>query len=306
MTPPIGVVVMAYGGPESLDDVEPYLLDVRGFRPTPVHLVEEVRSRYAAIGGRSPILDHTRTQAAGIAAALDRLASGRYVVTVGMRHWTPYIRTAVAALADTEVERFIGLVMAPHDSRLSVGKYEEALREAAGPASVEMIRTWHLLPGYLEALAQRTEASLGTLPAPGPKAVIFTAHSLPERIRQWHDPYPAELRATVDALAPRLGAVTHRFAYQSAAMTPEPWLGPDVAEVLADLAGEGHDAVAVVPIGFTSEHVEILYDLDVELQARAASLGVTLVRAPMVGAHRAMLGDLAALCDRRAAAAGWR
>jgi ferrochelatase len=304
---PIGVLVMAYGGPDSLADVEPYLLDVRGHRPTPSHIVAEVRRRYARIGGRSPILDRTRAQAKALAEALGN-SGARYDVAVGMRHWHPYIGDTLVRLAERGVRRAIGLVMAPHYSRLSIGAYYKEVDEAQSGLAVARIESWHLAPGYVRALTAHTRDAVERLPAElrAGAPVVFTAHSLPERIRTWNDPYPAQLAATVDAVRAELGdGRPWRFAYQSAALTPDPWLGPDVGDTLDELARDGARAVVVAPIGFVSEHVEILYDLDCELAERADRLGVVLERSEMLNDDPLMMNDLARLVGESASAAGW-
>lgn len=306
MPEPIGVLVMAHGGPNALADVEPYLLDVRGFRPTPPEVVEEVRRRYAAIGGRSPILARTRAQASALAAALNRNGK-RYLTVVGMRHWHPYVADALAELRAAGVRRAVGLVMAPQYSRLSIDLYFRKVEEARSPVEIAPIQEWHLLPEYLAAVEDRIREALARFRA-GERAripVVFTAHSLPRRILEWGDPYPAQLEATVRAIMNRLGPRPYRLAYQSAAMTPEPWLGPEAGEVLAELAGEGHRAVLVAPIGFTCEHVEVLYDVDIELRGRARARGVRLERCAMLNAHPILMEGLARLVREAAAARGW-
>ncbi len=298
---------MAYGGPDSLEEVEPYLLDVRGHRPTPPEIVEEVRARYAAVGGRSPIRERTEAQARALEVALNR-DGNRLLVAVGMRHWKPTIGEALGRLAASGVGRAVGLVLAPHYSRMSVELYFEKVEEARVPIEVAPIREWHRLPGFLEAVADRIRSALGRFPAErrGDVPVLFTAHSLPERILEWDDPYPAQLRASVEAILERLGPRPHRFAYQSMGKRPEPWLGPEVGEVLEGLAREGHRDALVAPIGFTSEHLEVLYDVDIELRRRAASLGVRLERIEMANEHPAMIEGLAGLVRATADARGWR
>ncbi|HKB15019.1 MAG TPA: ferrochelatase, partial [Planctomycetota bacterium] len=241
MAEPLGLLVMAYGGPDSLEEVEPYLLDVRGHRPTPPEIVEEVRTRYAAVGGRSPIRERTEAQARALQRALDRNGT-RFLAAVGMRHWKPTIREALGRLGDSGVRRAVGLVLAPHYSRMSVELYFEKAAEAGAPIEIAPIREWHRLPGFLEAISERVAAALERFPAEERDRVpvIFTAHSLPQRILEWHDPYPAQLRESVEAILQRLGPRPHRFAYQSMGKRPEPWLGPDVGEVLDALAREGH------------------------------------------------------------------
>jgi len=305
MAQPIGVLLMAYGGPNSLAEVEPYLLDVRGFRPTSPHVVEEVRARYAAIGGRSPILEGTQAQGRALEAALGN--GNRFQVAVGMRHWQPRIGEALTRLAALGVTRAVGLVMAPHYSRMSIDLYLKLVEEKRGPVEVAPIREWHLLPGYIEALVDRVRAGLGQFSAEERPQVpiLFTAHSLPRRILEWQDPYPDQLQATVAAVVDRLGAQPHRFAYQSAAMTPDPWLGPDAGTELDALVAAGSRNVLVAPVGFTCEHVEVLYDLDIELRRRAEGLGARLERIEMVGHHPAMMAGLADRVRGTAAEQGW-
>jgi protoporphyrin/coproporphyrin ferrochelatase len=305
---PIGVLVMAYGGPNSIDEVEPYLLDVRGHRPTPSRVVDEVKSRYAAIGGRSPILEKTTAQARALEAALG--GNGHFTAVVGMRHWQPRIAQALAALAGAGIERVVGVVMAPHYSAFSIELYFKQVDAARGAVTVAPLREWHLLPGFLTALEDRIAEALGRFPEAQRSTVplLFTAHSLPQRILESHDPYPAQLAETVRAIVARLederGRV-HRFAYQSAGRTGEPWLGPDVAATVEALAAEGHRTLLVVPIGFTCEHVEVLYDVDIELRDHARGLGLHLERIDMVNAHPAMIAGLAETVRETARARGW-
>ena len=306
--PSVGVLVMAYGGPDRLADVEPYLLDVRGGRPTPAHLVDEVRARYAAIGGRSPILERTRAQAAALGTAL--AATGHpFPVVVGMRHWQPRIASALAELGDRGIRRVVGLVMAPHYSRLSIDLYFRQVDQHRGPLEFTGIQEWHRLPGYVAAVAARVRDALVRIaPAPQDRVpVVFTAHSLPSRILESGDPYPEQLAASVRAITACLGdgLRQYHFAYQSAALTPDPWLGPDVGAVLTRLADQGERNVVVAPIGFTCEHVEVLYDIDVELRRQADGLGVRLERAAMVNADSEMMTGLADLVVAAVRHEGW-
>lgn len=308
MSPATGVLVMAYGGPDTLSDVEPYLLDVRGHRPTPGHVVEEVRSRYAAIGGRSPILERTRAQAQGIELAL--AARGQPMpVAVGMRHWKPRIAQGLDELRARGVSRVIGLVMAPHYSRMSIELYFQKVEEDRGALTFVGIPEWHLLPGYVAAAADRVRDALARFPADlrHDVPVIFSAHSLPQRILESGDPYPDQLQASMQAIVARLGngGLRHQFAFQSRALTPDPWLGPDVGAVLAQLAAQGERNVVVAPIGFTCEHVEVLYDLDVELRKQAGTLGVHLQRAGMVNDDEIMMSGLADLVLETVRREGW-
>lgn len=292
-------MLMAYGGPDSLDDVRPYLMDVRNYRPTSDHIVDEITERYRQIGGRSPILELTNAEAAGIERELNATAGDgeRWKVWVAMRHWHPFIKDVMAHMAEAGVTRTIGLVMAPHYSRMSIGAYYKRVEAAESPIEVAEISNWNMLPGYLDALTDRIQSALFRFPEDvrATVPVIFTAHSLPERIREWDDPYERELQATVSALRERFPDQPSEWAYQSAAMTPDPWLGPDASEVISRLHGEGVRNVLICPVGFVCEHVEILFDIDVEFTRHANSLGMRLERIDMLNDHPAMLTGLAGL-----------
>jgi len=283
---------------------------VRGYRPTAPEIIHEVRERYRQIGGRSPILEHTQAQAAALEAALNagHDAILPYKTFVGMRHWHPFIKDTLAEMANAGIARAVGLVMAPHYSRLSIGAYFKKVDEAQAPMTVARIERWYLLPGYLDALADRVRAALEKFPANvrADVPIIFTAHSLPQRIREWNDPYPDELRATVAAVMERLGPRPHEFAYQSAALTPDPWLGPDAGEVIARLGREGHKHVLIAPIGFVCEHVEILYDVDIVFKRKAEALGMRLERIEMLDTAPRMMSGLAELVWSKAKEAGWQ
>ena len=298
----VAVLVMAYGGPGSIAEVEPYLMDVRGGRATKPQLVEEIRARYARIGGRSPILDLTRAQAAGIARAL----GPRFRVSVGMRHWHPYIQDVVAEIVQAGHERVVGIAMAPHYSSMSVGAYEKKLLQAAeGRLDVALVRTWWRQPQFLDAVAERVVQALQRFPRPSAVQVVFTAHSLPEHIVASADPYPDELKASATDVAARARLASWRLAYQSAGATPEPWLGPDAGTVMTELAKAGHDAVLLVPIGFVCDHVEILYDIDVEYQALAKRLGVHLERTTSLNDDPGLVAAVADVVRSEAAQRGW-
>ncbi|MGE5461892.1 MAG: ferrochelatase [Syntrophothermus sp.] len=302
----IGLLVMAYGGPDNIDEVEPYLLDVRGYRPTAPEIIHEVRERYRKIGGRSPILEQTREQTGALEAALNTNGQ-QFKAFVGMRHWHPYIQDTLAEIQAQGIERAVGLVMAPHYSRMSVEAYYKKIAEAESPVEIAPIKDWHLLPGYIEALVSRVCAALERFPA-GIRSrvpVIFSAHSLPERILEWNDPYPSQLRETVKAVMQRLGDQPHDFAFQSAAISNEPWLGPDVSVLIERYAAQGQKNIISCPIGFVCEHVEVLYDIDIVYQKLARSLGVRLERIEMVHTEPKMIAGLADLIRTTAKEANW-
>lgn len=290
----IGLLVMAYGGPNNLEEVEPYLLDVRGYRPTAPEIVNEVRQRYREIGERSPILEQTWEQATALESALNTDIQ-QFKVYVGMRHWHPYIKETLAEMRAQGIQRAVGLVMAPHYSRMSIEAYFKKIDEARSSIEVAPIKDWHLLPGYLDTLVSRVCAALERFPEEvrSQVPVIFSAHSLPERILEWNDPYPEQLRETVDAVIQRLGDQPHDFAFQSAAISNEPWLGPDVSVLIERYAKEGQKNIISCPIGFVCEHVEILYDIDIVYQKLARSLGVRLERIEMVHTAPQMISGLA-------------
>ncbi len=302
----IGVLVMAYGGPDNIDEVEPYLLDVRGHRPTAPEIVEEVRERYRKIGGRSPIREQTQAQAKALQAALQS-GPGEFRTFVGMRHWHPYIQDALSEMAEQGIQRAVALAMAPHYSRMSIGAYFKKIEDAGSGVEVRGIEDWHLEPGYLDSLAERVDEALQRFPAANRHSipVLFTAHSLPQRILEWNDPYPAQLDETVCAVMERLGDRPHRFAFQSAAISSEPWLGPDAGKAIEEYAAAGQKELVLCPIGFVCEHVEILYDVDVVYQSLAKSLGMHLERIEMLGTAPRMMEGLGRLIRAKAEEAGW-
>ncbi|MCU1483953.1 MAG: ferrochelatase [Actinomycetia bacterium] len=285
------VLLMAYGTPARPEDVEAYYTDIRrGRPPTPEQLADLVR-RYDAIGGISPLAARTEAQRVGLQAALDERAPGRFEVALGFKHVAPFIEDTAADLRARGVERIVALVLAPHYSALSVGEY---LARAGADAA---ITSWATEPAYVDFLAAAVQHELDRLPE-GTK-VVFTAHSLPKRVEAMGDPYVAELRATGQAVADRLGLAPWAgwaTAWQSAGRTPEPWLGPDVLQVIDDLAGTGRAAgILVVPCGFVADHLEVLYDLDIEAAAAAERVGLPFARTAVANDDP---GVLAALAER--------
>ncbi|HXZ83011.1 MAG TPA: ferrochelatase [Acidimicrobiales bacterium] len=294
-----GVLVMAYGTPESPDEIGAFYTDIRRGRPPTAAQLAELRSRYAAIGGVSPLAQRTAAQVAAIAKALDEEAPGHFRTAYGAKHSDPKIEVAVDRLADKGVSAIVGLVLAPHYSVASVGEYIERARTraAARGVAVAFVERWGAESELVELLAGRTAAaiaSLGRRPAPGIE-VVFTAHSLPAWILSRGDRYPEEVAETAALVAARLGLVRWRTGWQSAGRTEEPWLGPDIVETLGVIASEGARAVVVCAIGFTSDHLEVCYDLDVVAAARAAELGLGFVRAASLNDDPRLAGLLARL-----------
>lgn len=293
-----GVLVMAYGSPATPDDVARYFTHIRGGRVPSAAQVEELRGRYRRIGGTSPLWAVTAAQAEALGQHL--AARGLPVrVYVGMKHSTPFIADAVAAMARDGIRSAAALALAPHYSKVSVASYFSAAREEADRAGIALraVESWHDSPRFIAALASRLRVTVGRFGPADRVDVIFTAHSLPQRILDWNDPYPRQLRRTCELVASSAGILSWRFAYQSASQTGEPWLGPDLLSVLDQLAAAGRREVVVCPVGFVADHLEVLYDIDVEAKEAAAELGLRLQRVPSLndGADFiAALADLAA------------
>lgn len=308
MSGPTGVLVMSYGTPRSPADIERFYTDVRRGRPPAPDQLEDLRRRYAAIGGVSPMAERTDAQVAGIRSALERRAPGGYLVVSGSKHSRPSIEEAVCRLADKGVRRGVGLVLAPHYSALSVGEYIERASSAAGslgsPIHIEFLESWHLEEPLLEMLSARVRSALAGLAAGGGAGVevIFTAHSLPARVLDTGDPYATQLEETAEAVAARVPVSRWRTAWQSAGRTPEPWLGPDLLEVLRALPAEGATAAVICPAGFVSDHLEVLYDIDVEARRVAGEVGLAMARTASLNDDPEFTAMLGALVEERASA----
>jgi ferrochelatase len=294
---PTGVLLMAYGTPDSLDDVEPYYTHIRRGRPPTPELLAELKERYRLVGGRTPLSEISEATRQALEERL--AADGSFRVYLGMKHWRPWIKDTVARMASDGIERAVGLVLAPHYSTMSIAQYyqyvEQAQEAAGSRIQLERIDSWHLHPPYLEAVTQRVRTALSRFPAGEPVTVIFTAHSLPERIVQAGDPYPEQLRETSEALARVLDLTDWTFSYQSAGRTSDPWLGPDIVETVEQLADCGVKNILVAPIGFVSDHLEIFYDIDFEARNAAKVRGVHLERTESLNASPDFIEGLAEL-----------
>ena len=308
---PTGVLVMAYGTASGPDDVERYYTDIRGGRPpSPEHL-QELLGRYAAIGNRFPLLETTRAQAEGLVAELNAEGTERFRAYLGMKHSPPFIVDGVARMREDGVQRAVGIVMAPHWSGMSVETYIERVTQASsedgiGPA-FRFVRSFHDRPAFVDLLADRVERALRRL-SPAARAgasVVFSAHSLPVRTPEDGSQrclrcdcadscrYRDGLLETGDLVAKRLGLEHWTIAWQSAGRTPDPWWGPPLGNVIEQLAVDGHPAVVVCSAGFVADHLEILYDLDIEARARAEQAGIVFERTEMPNADPAFCRVLA-------------
>jgi ferrochelatase len=310
MKKPIGVLVMAYGGPNSPEEIPGYLADIRSGRTTPGRILDEICHNYRQIGGRSPLLEITRRQVAAIQAHFE---PSEFRLYLGMRHWSPWIEDTVRDMLDEGITQAISLVLAPHYSKLSVAKYQarinSGLEMQRGWIEFAHIESYHDAPGLIQALANRVHEGLGRWPA-GRRTevhVVFSAHSLPVRITQMGDPYADQLLETARLVAGKagLGEQQWSWSYQSAGRSPEPWLGPQLPEHLGDLAGRGVRNVVSVPVGFVSEHVEILYDIDILAQQAARDLGMRLERPPALNDDPLFIAALAGVIRDRAKEQGW-
>ena len=276
-----GVLIMAYGTPSTPEDVEAYYTRIRhGRAPSPELLADLVR-RYNAIGGTSPLAQRTEAQVKGVAAALERLAPGGYDVRFGSKYEPPLLEETAASFRDDGFNLVIGLVLAPHSSSMSTDQYMSRAREALGP-DVEFIEigAWYEAPGFLELIARRVNDALATIPESrrATTEVIFSAHSLPEKILSQGDRYPDQLLDSAKRAADLAGLARFDIAWQSAGRTADPWIGPDILVVLREKRAQGVSDVVSCPIGFVADHLEVLFDIDIEAQGVAREIGLNLVR----------------------------
>jgi len=300
---PVGVLVMAYGGPASLDEIPGYLADIRAGRPTPREMLAEITESYRAIGGSSPILDVSRRQ---VDAVAEQLSDG-YRCYLGMRHWAPWIEEVVGEMVDDGVTHAVSLVLAPHFSAMSVARYQQKVADGLdlyrGRIDFDHVPSYHDAPGLIEAFAARVTEGLSRWPEAERERVhvVFSAHSLPIRVLSSGDPYDVQCRETARLVAERAGLPDGRWSwsYQSAGRTPEPWAGPDLGEHLEELGGQGVRDVVCVPVGFVSDHVELLFDIDHRARAIADGLGMRLERPPALNDDPVFVGALAELVRER-------
>jgi protoporphyrin/coproporphyrin ferrochelatase len=272
-----GVLLMAHGTPASTTEITPFYTRIRRGRPPTPEQLAELEGRYAAIGGVSPLTVRTAAQVDAVRAALDARAPGRFVVSFGAKHTDPLIEESAARLTAAGLDRVIGLVLTPHGSSLGSQEYLRRAEAALGATPFVPVAPWYAEPALVTLLATRVQDALRTVT--GRTKVIFTAHSVPERSGEAGDTYPEQLAESARLVAAAAGLDEWLVAWQSAGRTPGPWLGPDVRDVVRLLAADGGaDAVVVCPIGFVADHLEVLYDLDVELAAIAATGGLGYAR----------------------------
>ncbi len=292
-----GVLVMAYGTPERLEDVESYYTHIRRGRPPSAELLEELVSRYEAVGGPTALNRITRAQAAGIARELARRGHAVTVYT-GFKHVSPFVGDAVARMAADGIEAAVGLVLAPHYSLRSIAEYERYAEDARPQGlALEVIRSWHDDSGLVAYLAARLREACAR--SDGDSRVVFTAHSVPEPPEGLEDPYAKQLLETCELVAQAAGLEGWEFAFQSAGRTGDRWLGPDVLDTIATVADRGHRGVVLQAVGFVADHLETLYDLDVEARAAAEARGLCYTRAAMPNDDPAFVDVLANIVEAR-------
>jgi ferrochelatase len=278
---------MSYGTPESMDRIEAYYTHIRrGHPPAPEQLADLTRRYESIVGGVFPLRENTNRQVKALQRTLDKSeGAGKYVCYQGLKHAPPYIEDGVAAMAADGIRDAVGIVLTPQYSSMSVGGYMKRAREEAEKQGIRIVfvRHYHLHPSLIEALAERVSSGLDKFGAARERVrVLFSAHSLPEKILEMKDPYPDQLMETSRAVAEASGVREWQFTWQSAGQTGQPWLGPDILETLDRLAAEGVTDVLVAPVGFVSDHLEVLYDLDLEAKRHAAKLGMRLERIDML------------------------
>ena len=308
------VLLMAYGSPNRLEDVEAYFTDIRGGRTPSREAVEDLTSRYRRVGVPTPLL----AVSMALGRELERLLNldppddAIYTVHVGMKHWAPHIATAVDEVVESGADRLIAIVLAPHYSKISTEGYRRkvvaglakaratsAPDGSTSPLSLDFVESWHELDGYLQAVADNVRLVRAEFLNPDEVVAVFTAHSLPARILNEGDPYQEQLLRTSELVAQRAGIEQWRFSYQSQSQTGEPWLGPDLVDTVEELAAQGHRAILVASVGFIADHLEIFYDIDIEAKEKANSLGIELRRTPMLNADPRLARALHALVRER-------
>jgi protoporphyrin/coproporphyrin ferrochelatase len=296
---PWGVLLLAHGAPDRLEDIPEFLLNVRGGRPLPEPVVKEIVHRYSLIGGGSPLLGITTLQAEALAKVI------AHPVYIGMRNWKPFIPEAVRRLSEDGVGRVVAVCLAPQNSRTSIGLYRKYLIDAVEQVrpglAVDFVESYHDHPGLIEAFRERAAAAVlaARQETSGPVPVIFTAHSVPERTIAEGDPYEQQVRETARLVAGAVGLAEYRVAFQSQGMTAEKWIGPTVESQIDEVAQAGTRNVLLIPVGFVSDHVEILYDIDVLFRDYGKARGVKVRRSESLNDSPQFAAALAGLITER-------
>ncbi len=299
---PLGLLVMAYGTPRQLDEVLPYYTHIRhGHPPTSLQL-DDLSARYQAIGGISPLTEITQGQASGLEQVLNADGKRPVKVYLGLKHINPFIEDAIKQMHDDGIQEAIGLVLAPHYSTMSIGSYQKIARESVsklGGPKLWFVDSWHLHPAFLTILAGRVQDALAKFANSDEVMVVFSAHSLPARILSMGDPYEQQLHESGEAVARMLHLLHYSFAWQSAGRTSEPWLGPDILDKLVTLKSEGFTKIISCSQGFVSDHLEVLFDIDIEAMNRAKELEIEFIRTVQMNTDPQFLTALAQVIRER-------
>lgn len=304
----MGLLVMAYGTPYKEEDIERYYTHIRhGRKPTP-EMLEDLRGRYEAIGGISPLAKITMDQAKGLESYLNKIQDEyEFVMYLGLKHIEPFIEDAVKQMNEDGIEEAVSLVLAPHFSTFSVKSYNGRAKEEAeklGGPVIHSVESWYNEPKFIKYWADRVKSTFGSMTAEErEKAVlIVSAHSLPEKILQLGDPYPDQLKETADLLAKQAGVKNYAVGWQSAGNTPEPWLGPDVQDLTRELfEKEGYKSFVYTPVGFISDHLEVLYDNDYECKVVTEEIGAAYYRPAMPNDQSEFINALATVIQNKLA-----
>ncbi len=290
----IAVLLMAYGSPDDASKVGEYFTHIRkGVRPSE-EFIKRIEERYVAVGGKTPLLNITRQQQEELQKILDQKhGEGKYCVFIGMKHWYPYIKDTLKEIEKKGIKKVIALALAPHYSKMSIGGYQRFIDEEKNELSVILIESWHTNKGYLDTIVLHMKEVLSSTLFTQSPHIIFTAHSLPEKIRTWDDPYEGQLKVTATLIAEKFPHHEWSFAYQSMGQTSEPWIGPHLLEALREKRDRGVTDVLIVPVGFVTDNLEILYDIDMEAKNIANDLGIHLERTKMCNTHSMFIEGIA-------------
>lgn len=283
---PTAVLLMAYGTPENTSEVEDYLKDIRRGRPVTPEMVSEFKQRYESVGGKTPLTKITNDQKLLLQQMLNKECPGQFKVFIGMKHWHPYIKDTIKQIHDEGITEIIAIALAPHYSKLSIGGYQTAIDSAISdlnaPINLKLIESWCENKFLIECISKQLSQTITSANiTPENIRVIFTAHSLPEKIREWNDPYESQLNLTAKLVAAKTNIPHWQFSFQSAGSTGDKWLGPDINDVLLKLKDAGVKNIVICSVGFVSDNLEIIYDLDIESQTIAKNNGLNLIRVPM-------------------------
>lgn len=295
-----GLLLMAYGTPRSSEEIEPYYTHIRRGRKPPQDLLDDLTERYEAVGGVNRFAQITDEQVSALEREMnERFPDREFIGYLGLKHIAPFVEDAVDQMKQDHISEAISLVLAPHYSSYSVKEYNGRAKEhsqSVGGPVIRSIESWYLEPGFIEYWAKAIKDTFASMPASDRDnaVVIFSAHSLPEKILKTGDPYPVQLEETAKLIAEQAGITQYAIGWQSAGNTPEPWLGPDVQDLTRELhTAHGYSAYVYCPVGFIAEHLEVLFDNDIECKAVTDGLGVHYYRPPMPNARPAFISCLA-------------